>query len=115
MDVGTETFGFNQNLEGLLEDNTTYYITVKAVNSAGLVTINSSQGKTPLTTDLHSVWFDGVMCNMVVCHRSVVIFLQPHANKPLKYCKNLVSTGFSFAAAMRIPVVLELVCVYLHF
>ena len=45
LSAGTNSFAFNNKLEGILEDNSTYYVTLKAVNEAGLVTTVVSDGK----------------------------------------------------------------------
>ena len=44
VDVGMTDFVLNENLEGILENNKTYYVTVQAINSAGLVSYKSSEG-----------------------------------------------------------------------
>ena len=42
--VGKQTFASNDKLEGKLENNQTYYATVKALNEADLVGIRTSTG-----------------------------------------------------------------------
>ena len=42
--VGKQTFAFNHTLEGKLKNKQTYYATVKAVNEADLVGIQTSTG-----------------------------------------------------------------------
>ncbi|KAI0217501.1 hypothetical protein LSAT2_030719 [Lamellibrachia satsuma] len=47
--VGASSFVTNTSLEGLLQENHTYYVTLVCLNGAGLNTTNSSQGVTILT------------------------------------------------------------------
>ena len=51
--VGTATRATNSSLVGLLETNTTYYVTVVAVNGAGLRANATSEGITYLETELN--------------------------------------------------------------
>ena len=51
--VGTATRATNSSLVGILETNTTYYVTVVAVNSAGLRANATSEGITYLETELN--------------------------------------------------------------
>ena len=44
VNAGTNEYAFNDKLEGILQDNTTYYITITAINVAGLNSTNSSYG-----------------------------------------------------------------------
>ena len=46
VNIGESSFASNKSLEGLLQENHTYYVTLRSVNGAGLTTTNSSQGKT---------------------------------------------------------------------
>ena len=45
VNIGTQSSVSNTSLEGLLLDNHTYYVTLKCINGAGLMTVNSSQGE----------------------------------------------------------------------
>lgn len=51
--VGTATEGTNSSLLGTLEANTTYYVTVVAVNGAGLRSNATSEGITYLETEIN--------------------------------------------------------------
>ena len=51
--IGTETQATNSNLLGLLEANTTYYVTVVVVNGAGLRANETSGGITYIETELN--------------------------------------------------------------
>ena len=51
--VGTATQATNSNLLGLLEPNTTYYVTVIAVNGAGLRANETSSGITYIISELN--------------------------------------------------------------
>ena len=51
--VGTATYAVNDNLDGLLAHNVTYYVTVVAVNGAGLTTMSTSTGVTHIATELN--------------------------------------------------------------
>lgn len=51
--VGLSTSASNENLLGVLEHNTTYYVTVVAINGAGLSSNVSSNGITYLETELN--------------------------------------------------------------
>ncbi|XP_070573546.1 uncharacterized protein [Ptychodera flava] len=50
LSVGLETFAANENLLGVLEDRKTYYVTVVAVNRAGLTTTLVTSGVTLMLT-----------------------------------------------------------------
>ena len=43
-DLGAAQFGINGKLEGILQDNHTYYATLRAINGAGLTTTVISSG-----------------------------------------------------------------------
>ncbi|XP_070573735.1 uncharacterized protein [Ptychodera flava] len=48
--VGLDNFAFNEKLEGVLEDRKTYFVTVHAINNAGLSTVVITSGVTPILT-----------------------------------------------------------------
>ncbi|XP_077996024.1 uncharacterized protein LOC144449371 [Glandiceps talaboti] len=48
--VGLETFLINDNLLGVIEDRQTYYVTVEAINNAGLITKVTTSGITIIST-----------------------------------------------------------------
>ena len=52
--VGTATYAINDGLQGLLTHNETYYVTVVAVNGAGLMTTSTSRGVTYIATELNA-------------------------------------------------------------
>ena len=43
--AGTNSFGFNNKLDGILQDNHTYYVTLRAVNEAGLIATACTEGR----------------------------------------------------------------------
>ncbi len=45
VNVGSDQTASNSNLEGQLQHNTTYYVTVKCINGAGLETVVESDGR----------------------------------------------------------------------
>lgn len=51
--VGMQTHATNSSLQGLLLHNETYYVTVKAVNGAGLSSVVTSSGITHLSIELN--------------------------------------------------------------
>ena len=51
--AGTATYAINNDLAGLLTHNTTYYVSVVAVNGAGLTTTSVSTGVTYIATELN--------------------------------------------------------------
>ena len=51
--VGSQTQARNDSLLGLIEHNVTYYVTVEAVNGAGLSTVAVSDGVTYVATELN--------------------------------------------------------------
>lgn len=57
--VGMETSGINNNLNGVLKENTTYYVTVFATNGAGLVSNATSIGITYIESELDSTILEG--------------------------------------------------------
>ncbi|XP_071798137.1 uncharacterized protein [Asterias amurensis] len=48
VNVGLNQIAYNSSLEGQLQHNTTYYVTVKCINGAGLETVVESDGVTAL-------------------------------------------------------------------
>ena len=52
--VGTATYAISDRLLGLLTHNVTYYVTVVAVNGAGLTTVSTSRGVTYIATELNA-------------------------------------------------------------
>ena len=54
VNIGTQSSVSNTSLEGLLLDNHTYYVTLKCINGAGLMTVNSSQGEVNYYSSLPS-------------------------------------------------------------
>ena len=42
--VGQQMFAFNTELNGLLQNHCTYYVTIQSINEAGLSAFNSSEG-----------------------------------------------------------------------
>ena len=45
VNVGLNQTAYNSNLEGQLQHNTSYYVTVKCINGAGLETVVESDGR----------------------------------------------------------------------
>ena len=61
MSVGTNTEAINSSLLGILEHNTTYYVTVVAANGAGLSANATSSGVLYTATVLNSTALQGVV------------------------------------------------------
>ena len=45
VNVGLNQTAYNSSLEGQLQHNTSYYVTVKCINGAGLETVVESDGR----------------------------------------------------------------------
>lgn len=53
LSVGLRTFAMNSSLEGIIQDNGTYYASVMAINGAGLATVAHSNGITYVARPLN--------------------------------------------------------------
>ncbi len=75
--VGMETSAINNNLNGVLIENTTYYVTVYATNGAGLISNATSVGITYLESELNATILEGFV---VVDSVDVLSFIDESGN-----------------------------------